>query len=146
MVDTRKITTSILLVSASVPRDFSKTHRVVKFIVKVKLIEKRVKSAAGSVYETQYKRVGSKPRLESTMRPNTVKIDDGVLSAAFIATIDVWTASGNCERASAEDCPNDVTASGATMAPTKSRGGDSSSCTRSRGTLSTAATTLWRRT
>jgi hypothetical protein len=61
----------------------------VKFIVKVKLIEKSVKSHVGSVYDTQKRIVGSTLNIESITRPRTPKVDVGALSAAFRAAMDV---------------------------------------------------------
>jgi hypothetical protein len=58
-------------------------------MVNVKLIEKSVNSQVGSVYETQKRIVGSTLRIERITRPKTPNVDDGALSAAFIAGRDV---------------------------------------------------------
>lgn len=86
-----------------------------KFIVKVRLIEKRVNSQAGSVYDNQNRTVGSTLRMESTERPKMPNVDDGAGSAALIAARDVWKASGALEMTAAELFTSDVTASDATM-------------------------------
>lgn len=91
--------------------DFRSPYKVVKFIVNVKLMENSVNSHAGKVYVTQYKRVGSTPRTESTMRPRRPKVDDGVISAAFIAATEVTIASAALETAAAGLSAIDVTAS-----------------------------------
>jgi hypothetical protein len=62
---------------------------VVKFIVKVRLIEKSVKSQVGKVYDNQKRMVGSTLRMESITCPSTPKVDLGALSAAFRAAMDV---------------------------------------------------------
>lgn len=62
---------------------------MVKFIVKVKLIEKRVKSHVGSVYVSQKSRVGRTLKMERMTRPRRPKVDEGAVSAAFIAASDV---------------------------------------------------------
>jgi hypothetical protein len=87
----------------------------VKFIVKVKLIENRVKSHVGSVYDTQKRTVGSTLRIERTTCPSTPRADDGAVSAAFIAARVVWTASGAWDTTAAELFTSDVTASGTAM-------------------------------
>lgn len=91
------------------------SYSVVKFMVNVRLMENRVKSHVGSVYETQKRMVGSTLRIERMTRPRTPKVDDGVLSAALRAAMDVWTASGTLEMAAAELLTSGVTASGAAM-------------------------------
>lgn len=68
------------------------SYSVVKFMVKVKLIEKSVNSHAGSVYVTQKRMVGSTLKTERITRPKTPKVEDGAVSAAFIAASDVCTA------------------------------------------------------
>ena len=62
---------------------------MVKFIVKVKLIEKRVKSHVGRVCVTQKSMVGRTLKMERMTRPSMPKVDDGAVSAAFIAASDV---------------------------------------------------------
>ena len=60
-----------------------------KFIVKVRLIENRVKSHVGSVYVNQKRMVGSTLKIERITRPNMPKVEDGAFSAPFIAASDV---------------------------------------------------------
>ena len=69
------------------------SYKVVKFIVKVKLIEKSVNSHAGNVYVIQYKTVGSTLRMERMTRPSKPKVVDGVVSAGFIPRIEDDSAS-----------------------------------------------------
>jgi hypothetical protein len=91
------------------------SYRVVKFIVNVRLIENSVKSHVGSVYDIQNRIVGSTLRMERITCPSTPKVDEGVLSAAFIAARDVWTASGASDMTAAELLTSDVTTSGTPM-------------------------------
>jgi hypothetical protein len=91
------------------------SYKVVKFIVNVRLMEKRVNSQVGSVYDTQNRRVGSTLNIESTTRPSMPTVDDGAFSAAFMAASDVCRDSGVLEMSAAELFRSDVTASGAAM-------------------------------
>jgi hypothetical protein len=84
-------------------------------MVKVKLIENKVKSHVGSVYDTQKRTVGSTLRIERIICPSTPKAEDGAASAAFIAARVVWTAAGAWDTAAAELLTSDVTASGTAM-------------------------------
>lgn len=84
-------------------------------MVKVRLIENRVNSQVGSVYDTQKRRVGRALRIARTTCPSTPKVDDGEFSAALRAARDVWRASGTFEMAAAELLMSGVTASGAAM-------------------------------
>jgi hypothetical protein len=61
----------------------------VKFIVNVRLIEKRVKSHVGNVYDTQKRTVGSTLRIERIVRASRPNVEDGASSTAFIAARDV---------------------------------------------------------
>jgi len=65
----------------------------VKFIVKVKLIEKSVNSHVGRVYVTQYRRVGSTLRMDRMTRPKRPKLVDGVVSAGFMPSTELDIAS-----------------------------------------------------
>jgi hypothetical protein len=65
----------------------------VKFIVKVKLIEKSVNSHVGRVYVTQYRRVGSTLRMDRITRPKRPKLVDGVVSAGFMPSTELDIAS-----------------------------------------------------
>jgi hypothetical protein len=56
----------------------------VKFIVKVKLMEKSVNNHVGKVYVIQYKMVGSTLKMERTTRPSRPKLVDGVVSTGFM--------------------------------------------------------------
>jgi hypothetical protein len=91
----------------------------VKFIVKVKLIENRVNSHVGSVYDTQKRTVGSTLKMET--RPSTPVVEDGAYSAVFIAARVVWTASGALDTTAAELSTSDVTASGTAMMDRRDR-------------------------
>jgi hypothetical protein len=84
-----KTTTSILSRLADVITEQPVSYKVVKFIVNVKLMEKRVKSQAGSVYVIQTRILGSTLRMERMTRPSRPKVEDGAFSAAFIAASDV---------------------------------------------------------
>jgi hypothetical protein len=89
MVDTTKTTTSMLPWLVDFQLCAGSSYRVVKFIVKVRLIEKSVKSQVGKVYDNQKRMVGSTLRMESITCPSTPKVDLGALSAAFRAAMDV---------------------------------------------------------
>jgi hypothetical protein len=93
----------------------------VKFIVKVKLIENRVNSHVGSVYDTQKRTVGRTLKMEITTRPSTPVVDDGAFSAVFIAARVVWTASGALDTTAAELSTSDETASGTAMMDRRDR-------------------------
>ena len=51
--------------------------------------------------------VGSKLRVFKRVRPTAPKAVEGEVSAAFIAAMDVWTASGTLLNAAAEFCVRD---------------------------------------
>ena len=65
------------------------SYKVVKFIVNVRLMEKRVKSHVGKVYVNQNKSVGSARRIDSTTLPSKPNGEEVALSADFIAATEV---------------------------------------------------------
>jgi hypothetical protein len=69
------------------------TYRVVKFMVKVKLMEKSVNSHVGRVYVTQYKTVGSTLKMDRITRPKRPKLVDGVVSAGLMPSTELERAS-----------------------------------------------------
>lgn len=91
------------------------SYSVVKFIVKVKLIENSVKSHVGSVYVTQKRMVGRTLRMDRITRPNKPKVEDGVISAIFMAVSEVCAASAALDTTAAELLTSDVTAAGSAM-------------------------------
>ena len=78
-------------------------------------MEKSVNSQVGSVYDTQNSRVGSTLNIESITRPSMPNVDDGAVSAVFIAASDVGRDSCALERRATELFTSDVMASGAAM-------------------------------
>lgn len=62
-------------------------------MVKVKLIEKSVKSHVGKVYVTQYRIVGSTLKMDRITRPSRPKVVEGVVSVGFIPSTESDRAS-----------------------------------------------------
>ena len=93
------------------------TYRVVKFMVKVRLMENSVNSHVGKVYVTQYKTVGSTLKMERTTRPSRPKLVGGGVSAAFMPSTDVDRASAVWKTAALEASTSDreVAVPGAAM-------------------------------
>lgn len=81
----------------------------------VKLIENKVKSHAGIVYVTQYKTVGSTPRIESITRPSKPNVVEEAVSVAISAAIEVTTAFAALETTAADLSAREWMASGAAM-------------------------------
>jgi hypothetical protein len=105
----------VMISNASIVEQMS--YKVVKFIVKVKLIEKSVNSHAGNVYVIQYKMVGSTLKTERMTRPSKPEVVDGVVSAGFIPRIEDDSASAVLYTAAFETSASDrdVTVPGAAM-------------------------------
>jgi hypothetical protein len=93
------------------------TYKVVKFMVKVRLMEKSVNSHAGRVYVIQYKMVGSTLKTERLMRPSKPNVVDGVASAGFMPSTEDVKASAVLYTAALETSARerDVTVPGAAM-------------------------------
>jgi hypothetical protein len=83
-------------------------YRVVKFIVKVRLMEKRVNSHVGKVYVTQYRMVGSTLKMDRMTRPSRPKVVGGVGSADFIPRIEDDSASAVLKTAALETSARDL--------------------------------------
>jgi hypothetical protein len=83
------------------------TYKVVKFIVKVKLMEKSVNSHVGRVYVTQYKTVGSTLKMERMTRSKRPKLVDGVVSAGFMPSTEFDRVSAVLYTAALETCASD---------------------------------------
>ena len=79
------------------------TYKVVKFMVNVRLMEKRVKSHVGSVMVVnvtiQYKRPGSTMRTVRITRPSRPNVDGEAASAALMAEMEACSASVAFSRA-----------------------------------------------
>jgi hypothetical protein len=83
------------------------SYRVVKFMVKVKLIEKSVNNHAGNVYVIQYKMVGRTLNTERMTRPSKPKVVEGVASAGFMPSTEDEKASAVLYTAALETSARD---------------------------------------
>jgi hypothetical protein len=86
-------TTSILHIFSGNSTTEEMSYRVVKFMVKVKLMEKSVNNHAGNVYVIQYKMVGSTLKTERMTRPSKPNVVEGVASTGFIPSTEDEKAS-----------------------------------------------------
>lgn len=77
IVDTRNTTTSTLLFvsHANNNRVFDRAYKELKFIVNVRVVENRVKSHVGKVYDIQKRTLGSTPNIDKMTRPSKPNVE-----------------------------------------------------------------------